>query len=467
MSHERNPVLSTARRKPIAACCAALFALAAPQAFATTWEVTTCADSGSGSLRDIVTNSAISGDTVDLSKLKTNYGCASSTISLTTGAITILQNDLTLIGPADRITLTGYYNGSYENDRILKHTGTGTLTLNYLNIEYNKFAPSSNTARGGCIYSAGNVLLDNARVFKCDVRSAAYYASGGGLYVKDNLTMKYSQLMANSVSGNFGRGGGAVAKGAFDATVSTISGNTSVNNVGGIYAARGASLSGSTVSGNVAQGTQGGTGNDGGLFVNGNAQTDSLLIRNSTISGNSATKLVGGVYARNVPVTVQNSTIAFNTSPTISYNGYSFAPGLTISILAGAPSIATTVQSSILSNNTHGITEYDFIENIGNVGTNDSIYSDHSIIRTASILTVTTACPLLGPLRSNGGPTQTHALLSGSPAIGAGANPVNLTSDQRGTGYPRMSGLATDIGAYEVQRSDIIFNSSFEGCPAL
>jgi hypothetical protein len=57
--------------------------------------------------------------------------------------------------------------------------------------------------------------------------------------------------------------------------------------------------------------------------------------------------------------------------------------------------------------------------------------------------------PLLGPLADNGGPTRTHALLPGSPAINTGSNPLGLATDQRGTGFPRVSGAAADMGAYE------------------
>src|SRR5262249_47575276 len=60
--------------------------------------------------------------------------------------------------------------------------------------------------------------------------------------------------------------------------------------------------------------------------------------------------------------------------------------------------------------------------------------------------------PLLGPLQNNGGPTLTHALLPGSPAIDRGAN-VNAI-DQRGTPRPRDGdGNGTpvsDIGAFEL-----------------
>ncbi len=61
------------------------------------------------------------------------------------------------------------------------------------------------------------------------------------------------------------------------------------------------------------------------------------------------------------------------------------------------------------------------------------------------------ANPLLGPLANNGGTTRTHALLAGSPAVGAGSNPAQLPFDQRGASFPRVHGSATDIGAYEQQ----------------
>jgi len=63
----------------------------------------------------------------------------------------------------------------------------------------------------------------------------------------------------------------------------------------------------------------------------------------------------------------------------------------------------------------------------------------------------------LGPLARNGGPTLTHALLPGSPAINAGVNSAvpGLAYDQRGQGFPRWVGSAIDIGAYEVQGTPI------------
>jgi hypothetical protein len=72
-------------------------------------------------------------------------------------------------------------------------------------------------------------------------------------------------------------------------------------------------------------------------------------------------------------------------------------------------------------------------------------------INTANI---TGVAPLLGPLQDNGGPTQTLALLPGSPAIDKGSNaliPTGLTTDQRGVGFNRSINGTVDIGAYEYQ----------------
>ena len=67
--------------------------------------------------------------------------------------------------------------------------------------------------------------------------------------------------------------------------------------------------------------------------------------------------------------------------------------------------------------------------------------------------------PMLAPLAPNGGPTLTHALLPGSPAIDGGNNIDGFETDQRGRA--RTSGDAPDMGAYELQ-VDAIFASGFD-----
>jgi hypothetical protein len=89
---------------------------------------------------------------------------------------------------------------------------------------------------------------------------------------------------------------------------------------------------------------------------------------------------------------------------------------------------------------------------INSVGNNLMTIADCTVAGSAPIL----GDAILGPLQNNGGPTQTHALLSGSPAIDAG-NPGGcrdefgalLTTDQRG--FPRRA-AGCDIGAFELQQ---------------
>ena len=93
------------------------------------------------------------------------------------------------------------------------------------------------------------------------------------------------------------------------------------------------------------------------------------------------------------------------------------------------------------------------------------LVAEHSLIgdTTGSGITASTGVgnildqpALLGPLADNGGPTLTHALLAGSPAINTGSNALAvdadgnaLTTDQRGIGFDRINFGQVDIGAFE------------------
>jgi hypothetical protein len=76
-----------------------------------------------------------------------------------------------------------------------------------------------------------------------------------------------------------------------------------------------------------------------------------------------------------------------------------------------------------------------------------------------------TANPLLGPLANNGGETDTHALLAGSPAIDAGTAPGCPATDQRG--LPRPIGAACDSGAFEVQPAPKVINPGPNATPVI
>ena len=183
----------------------------------------------------------------------------------------------------------------------------------------------------------------------------------------------------------------------------------------------------STISGNAAGGGVNQSG--GAIHVFGNV---ALELDNSTVSGNSAVAFTGGIVL---------STGA--TDPVSASN-------------ATAPTL--TLVSSILANNSgQG----------GDVGTSTSTIPAFAINANNSLIrTVCTGCnisvsgsgnltnvdPLLAALAFNGGPTRTHALLAGSPAIDAGSNPLALATDQRGEGFLRTFGTAPDMGAFELAK---------------
>jgi hypothetical protein len=265
-------------------------------------------------------------------------------------------------------------------------------------------------------------------------------------------------------------GGGAFSSGEFIAKYSTISNNVACSNAGcagaggGVDARGGASISNSTISGNAAR------SNIGGVRLKSfSASPPTATISNSTISGNRAvTGAVGGVYA-NVPLTVRSSTIAFNTAA----SGTS-ASGLSAN--AQYAPITVDLNGTLLSNNSFGNTPTasDFGTATSGANTIAATGADNLIFASASGAVLPSggglisACPLLGPLRDNGGSTWTHQLLSHSPALDVGNDTSTATGahyDQRGTGFPRSLGTNPDIGAFEIDPGDVVFNAGFDGCP--
>lgn len=473
--------LDSMRRARLATCIAAALTISSPLALAaTTWTVNSCnqANSGSGTtgtLRYAVANAA-SGDTLDMT------GLSCSTISLTTGAINVIQNDLTVKGPGmDKLTITGKYNGVTEHDRIINHTGTGTLSLYDLSLSKGYLVSATGTARGGCVNSTGSVFMSHVGTYFCQARTTSGTAVGGGIHAQQDLVLKYSVLANNSAYGGSSgssAGGGAMSLGGFTAKYSAISGNIAqgasgnATGIGGGLDLRGnVSISNSTIAGN-----QSGYNVGGIAIADSSARTQTTTIKNSTISGNSAGNLIGGMYVNSGTVNVQNSTIAFNTASQgrvgASFPYTYYAPGVATSDFFGATTV--TLQSTLIANNTYGNPtphiEYD-LSVPTRASTTVSFSGANNLVRATFAAvpadTIKLACPLLGSLRFNGGPTQTHALLSHSPGIDQGNNSASATYDQRGSPSTRVSGMATDIGAYEVQQNDIVFNANFEDCPLL
>jgi hypothetical protein len=197
----------------------------------------------------------------------------------------------------------------------------------------------------------------------------------------------------------------------------------------------------------------------GGFRAQKGSTVTTFKILDSTVSGNSAAHDASGGGVLNAETTVANSTIAFNHSyDTDATNQWS--AGFTLN----NASYGLTLQSSLLSNNTRVGTELDFnVLSVGIASSENLIVATYSGNFPAG--TIANVCPRLGPLRDNGGPTWTHALLSGSAGINQGSNVLNLSTDQRGPTSARVAGGVADIGAYEVIQSEIVFNAGFDGCP--
>jgi hypothetical protein len=162
----------------------------------------------------------------------------------------------------------------------------------------------------------------------------------------------------------------------------------------------------------------------------------SLEISNSTITNNVAGGGGGGIYNRNGNSTITYSTLSGNNG----VNGGAIHNGATLEI-----------KNNILNVG-------DFGPNIFNDGgtiTSDgyNLSSDDGGGYLNGLGDQINTNPMLGPLQDNGGPTLTHALLPGSPAIDTGD--PNFTPppdyDQRGPGFDRVVNGRIDIGSFEVQ----------------
>jgi hypothetical protein len=479
------------RQAPFAACATALCALNNPvPLLAATLQVSNCASTGAGSLRNVVA-AANSGDTVDLSKLK----CSVITVG-TGGTIQVPQQDLTLVGPGStKLAIYGAGPNSALPARTFTHTGMGTLTVRDVRVSagYAYDSAAKSLVHGGCIYSAGNVTLDHTTVSLCKAVSLHGIASGGGVFAKGNLSLDHSNVDTNEVGGGMGRGGGAYAFGLTSSAYSTISNNVAHGAAvsggapgktlgfgGGIWSYGGILISSSTISGNKAGNCCGGVLSTNVHYTYPTLNAD---ISNSTISGNLSYGTTGGILVADAAlVTIHNSTIAFNTAATAAtYTGF-YSPGLALATQGAQTKMSVDFQSSLIAINTYGTSpllhdndltttvEYMSGGTIVIGGSDNLILKstyDLSGTNSSSLTDTVSSCPFLGPLRGNGGLTKTHALLPGSPGIDHGNNVDGLVVDQRGTPYVRASGppgavQVPDIGAFEFDQTNEIFANGFE-----
>ena len=382
------------------ATCLSALCLIALSTQAATITVANTNDRGLGSLRQALAD-ANDGDTIDFGS-----SLNGQTIGLTSGEL-VVGKSVTINGPgSDNLTV----NGNHAS-RVFSISSGKTVTIFGVTIK------NGGVANGAGIYNNHATLT----VDSCSLIGHQGGLWGGAIY---NDGAPYSNATLTIIN-------------------STLSGN-SANDGGGIYndGSSGGSatltVANSTLSGNSGFAVGGGIHNFG---YQGSA---TVTINNSTVSGNSAGTDAGGIYndgysGGNATLTIANSTLSGNVGGGIRNYGY-------------LGSATVEIGDTILNTGLRA--------NIGNsYGTVSSLGYNLSNDNGGGFLTATgdriNTPPLLGPLQDNGGPTFTHALLVGSPAINMGD--PNFTPqpdyDQRGPGFDRVMNDRIDIGAFEVQAS--------------
>lgn len=267
-------------------------------------------------------------------------------------------------------------------------------------------------ARGGGIANqvGGSLLVGNCTFTRngwvnTNIVEIGVGYFGGGIF---NSGAK-AEMIECTISDNHTRyaGGGIFSSSPLVVRNSTISANsaaagTFTSTGGAIYASASLTIANSTISGNSA--TKG-----GGLFVRGTA---GAVIGNSTITANQASVVGGGVWST-VSLFIGNTIVAGNAAPA--------SPDLLGPLV------------------THG-------HNLFGTGGSGLLFHSSDLVGVN---------PLLSPLQNNGGPTWTHALLPGSPAIDAGDNLSAPDTDQRGVA--RIQNGTIDIGAFESRGFTVVF----------
>jgi hypothetical protein len=315
----------------------------------------------------------------------------SGTITLTTGELQ-LNKSLIIPGPgANLLTVSGNHAS-----RVFHVFGGATVTLSGLTI------------------TAG--------------RLTGYAEDGAGVFIDGGCTLTLTSTIVSGNSANNGLHGGGIANyGTLTVTRSTLSDNYTLGKGGAIDTGGPLTLTSCTVSGNFGV-VGGGIANEGGI----------VALTSSTFSGNSAV-VAGGIDNDFGALTLTSCTLSGNSAT--YYGGIYSTPGYAL----------TTLRNTIVAGNTSGGNPSDISGNVDPSSSYNLIGTGGSggLIDGVNHNQVGVANPGLGTLADNGGPTQTMALLPGSPAIDAGGTTYASATDQRG--FARIVGGAVDIGAFEVQ----------------
>jgi len=393
--------------------------LNATSARAATIAVTNGNDHGRGSLRQAI-HDASPGDTI-------NFAPSVASVNLTTDELVIDKN-LTITGPHDN-RLTVQRSTQSLAFRIF-HITSSTAVVSIFRLRIlNGIA--GDDGDGGGIRSAGVLTLTDCIISGNQSVGSEFLGGHGGGVLNESGTMMIRHCTISNNSASYFTGS---------------SGDIPNGSGGGVFNEPGGSLTitNSTISGNSCSVHDGfdlnfGAGGGGGIDNGG-----SMAVRNCTISGNSVdgTGMVimyGGGIRNFGNLQIASSTIAYNSvsGENGAFGGgiYGFASTRTdssIIALNSAPTGPDFTGGVALQSNGYNI--------IGNNA--DAVISSQPTDQIGT--PVAPIDPLLGPLANNGGPTLTHALQAGSPAIDRG-DPAAPPEDQRG--YGRVG--VPDVGAFE------------------
>jgi beta-glucanase (GH16 family) len=355
--------------------------------------VTNLDDSGPGSLRQALVDIGNGG------VISFDPSLAGQTIPL--GSQIVINRDVVI----DASAAPGVVVSGGGASRVFQIDAGASVSMNDLVISDGAGQP-----QGGGVLNFGTLSLDRV-VVSNNVESSAGPASfnlgGGGIYNGDGATLNLTDSTVSNNSTVAQPGGGIY--GFFNSTIN-ITRSTVSNNVGGDVA--------------------------GGLRSLGNAN-----VINSTFTGNTSTAWHGGaMFLTDGNITVSNSTIFGNNSPANT------AGGLMVATF-GAPVNVTIADNVIADNGTYNCQ----IEGGGTAvlaSSGGNVNTDASCSLIASDQDVGAGGALVGALTDNGGPTQTHALSGGSPAVDSAVGSCPAI-DQRGVARPQGAGC--DAGAFELE----------------
>jgi len=402
-------------------CVIGALLLSATDVPAATITVTNGNDSGLGSLRHAISFDASPGDTI-------NFAPSVTTVTLTSGELVINKN-LTITGPdANRLTIQ---RSTTASEFRIFHITSSTVTVSISGLTISNGVAGFfgiGGDEGGGISSAGVLTLTDSTISG----NQAGLCGGGVANENGSMTITRCTISNNSATGDstpntaLGPVGGGILNsgGSLIITNSTISGNScffdsismflgsaeggGVQN-GGLLGSGSMTITNCTISGNSVGGTGLVVGRGGGIANLGDLQITSSTIAHNSASGGTGA-FGGGIYVSGV-TTTDSSIIALNSAPT--------GPDFT-----GDQGGLQSTGYNIIGNNADAVINSQPTDQIGTPAAPID--------------------PLLDPLADNGGPTLTHALQSGSPAINRG-DPAAPPQDQRG--YGRVG--VPDVGAFE------------------